>query len=53
MRKYVAKNPAFRSRSSWIRISLTILNPDPYIVTIVKMLDPDPYIEYTDLQHWI
>jgi len=27
---------------------LTLLDPDPYIVTV---LDPDPYIEYTDPQH--
>jgi hypothetical protein len=33
--------------SSWIRILLTLLDPDPYIV---KVLGPDPYIECPDPQ---
>jgi len=39
---------AVGSGSSRIRIFLTLLDPDTYIV---KVLDPDPYIEYTDPQH--
>jgi len=50
------KKPAFRSgsRSSWVRILLALLDPDPYIVKVLDP-DPDPYIvkvlEYTDPQH--
>ena len=55
---YVKKKPAFGSGSSWIRILLALLDPDPYIVKlldpdpyIVKVLDSNPYVEYTDAQH--
>ena len=40
-----------KPESSWIRILLALLDPDP---CIVKVLDPDSdsYIHYTDQQHW-
>ena len=55
---YVLLKPAVGSGSgsSWIRILLTPLDPDPDPY-IVNLLDPDQdpyrYIEYTDPQHWL